>query len=167
MSAQAPWAAVLEKHLCLWRRSPGALAPPYPLPRRASERIGPTLLPRVAWRAARSRVAARRHDGQWLVAVRRLSSAGLIGGNLSGFAVIEPPAGRSYADPFLAKDEDGRKLLFFEDQPHDTGRAVISCCEILQDGSIAEPAVVLARDYHLSYPFVFRADSAWHALDTI
>jgi hypothetical protein len=62
-----------------------------------------------------------------------------------------------YADPFLFEHE-GRHHLFCEDVGGD-GRGVICHSELRADGARAErPECVLARPYHLSYPFVFAHD---------
>ena len=62
-----------------------------------------------------------------------------------------------YADPFLFEHE-GRHHLFCEDVGGD-GRGVICHSELPADGARAEPPeCVLARPYHLSYPFVFAHD---------
>ena len=36
-----------------------------------------------------------------------------------------------------------------------TGRGHIACLELDEDGALASQQVVLQRDYHLSYPFIF------------
>jgi hypothetical protein len=64
---------------------------------------------------------------------------------------------RFYADPFLWKGKDGRCHLFFEDLPYSTQKGVISYVALdpVSKTWCGTPQVVLERDYHLSYPFLF------------
>ena len=79
------------------------------------------------------------------------------GADLSGhgFEAIRAPRGRFYADPFLVQ-LDGAHYLFVEDADVETKIGVISCMRIASDGKPGEAEVVLKRNYHVSYPFVFR-----------
>jgi hypothetical protein len=71
------------------------------------------------------------------------------------FVSITPP-GLLFADPFLLEHEGGT-YVFVEDVNRATGRAAISYVRVDERGAPVEPPVrVLERDYHLSYPFVFR-----------
>jgi hypothetical protein len=65
--------------------------------------------------------------------------------------------GGFFADPFLV-EHDGRHFLFVEDYRNSRGKAVISYLELGREGPVGERQVVLERDYHLSYPFVFERD---------
>jgi hypothetical protein len=71
-----------------------------------------------------------------------------------GFKIMRPPRDRFYADPFLI-EKDGRNYLFFEDYSFSSRKGVISCCEVDREGNYSKPRVVLRRNYHLSYPFLF------------
>lgn len=108
--------------------------------------------------AARSRRAWRR--AEWFVAVRERSADGRVLGPLH--ALPNPP-GRYLADPFPI-EVGGRHYLFVEDYSHAAGRAVISVCEVGLDGGWSPPLVVLERDHHLSYPFVFEHGGAIYML---
>jgi hypothetical protein len=59
-----------------------------------------------------------------------------------------------WADPFVLEMK-GRKVLFFEELSEESGRGHISAMELLPDGRFDSPVRVLARPYHLSYPFLF------------
>jgi glycosyltransferase involved in cell wall biosynthesis len=91
---------------------------------------------------------------QWLLAIRRRASACPARNRANGFRLILPPWGHCYADPFLFKKGE-TNYLFFEEYRFDKPKGVISCLEIDPSGDPAAPRVVLERDYHLSYPFVF------------
>jgi hypothetical protein len=70
------------------------------------------------------------------------------------FTPILPPKDRFWADPFPLR-VGGADYVLFEDFPYSTGRGVISALELGPQGPVGSPQVVLERDYHLSYPFVF------------
>ena len=69
--------------------------------------------------------------------------------------LLNPP--RKYlADPFPFV-HDGRTHLFFECYSHDERRGSIWVVPVDAAGrALGTPRPVLERDYHLSYPFVFR-----------
>lgn len=67
---------------------------------------------------------------------------------------LVPPRDRDWADPFVIQ-RDGRRFIFFEEMPYQTGKGHISAIEILANGEPGAARMVLERPYHLSYPFVF------------
>ena len=83
-------------------------------------------------------------------------------GSAARFRCLTPPPWRYYADPHVVED-DGRHHVFFEDYDWGTGKGVISWATL--NGS-PHPRISLAleRDYHLSYPFVFRHGGHWYML---
>ena len=97
------------------------------------------------------------HD-QWFLAYRR--RPGIPGDNRTPdltpfrFKPIIPPRDRFWADPFPMRVA-GTDYVLFEDYPYATRRGVISALEIGPEGPVGQPQVVLSRDYHLSYPFLF------------
>jgi hypothetical protein len=94
-----------------------------------------------------------RPEHKWHIALRkRIEGRGF--DDPDGYALMPCPDDRFYADPFLFEWQ-GRTWLFFEDLPYAEGRALISCCEVDEEGNFGEPFEVLRRPYHLSYPFVF------------
>jgi hypothetical protein len=112
-----------------------------------------------AVRVVRNRIRSRREDYLWFVALRK-TAGGFASGPLDGFRPVAAPPGRFFADPFVV-DDGARSWLFVEDGDLAGNKAVIRCAEILADGTLGESHVVLERDYHLSYPFVFRRDGEW------
>ena len=94
-------------------------------------------------------------DQQWFIAYRRRQPEIVPPRDLTGCAFFVPPTDRFYADPFLFSAPDGRRYLFFEDWRNADSKALISRIELFPDGTFSSPRVVLERDYHLSYPFVF------------
>ncbi len=138
-------------------RDEGLPPPPGSAPRRVPHALDLLrFVVRGASRVIRERRRRRREDYLWFVALRR-AGASLVDGSFEGFRPLQPPAGRFQADPFLVS-EGGRHWLFLEDADLVGHKGVIRCAELREDGSQGESRVVLERDYHLSYPFVF----PWH-----
>jgi hypothetical protein len=74
-----------------------------------------------------------------------------------GWRDLPDDARRFYADPFPI-DHAGGTVLFVEDYPHATGKAIISAVAFGPDGPRGTPVPVLEEAHHLSYPFVFERD---------
>jgi hypothetical protein len=76
------------------------------------------------------------------------------------FKPIMPPPDRYWADPHII-ERDGKYAVFFEDYAHETGKGRIAIIQTDGNGQQSDPAIVLEKDYHLSYPFVF----SWQGKD--
>jgi len=68
--------------------------------------------------------------------------------------MIAPPRDRFWADPFVI-ERGGDTYVFFEELVYSTGRGRIVASKLSEIGALEPPFVVLERDYHLSYPFLF------------
>jgi hypothetical protein len=112
-------------------------------------------LARLFWGSITARLASRIGGShpQWFVAIRRRTSAHSFN-DATGYKIMQPPADRFYADPFLF-EKDGKTYLYFEDLRYSEGRALISCCELDTNGNPGPITEVLRRPYHLSYPYLF------------
>jgi hypothetical protein len=96
-------------------------------------------------RSLRLRRQARGRSTVWFSAIRSGSGPWLD---------VPAPPGHQYADPFLVTWED-RDWLYVEDIPPDSPKARLTALELNRDGSFGEPAIVMDRPFHLSYPCVF------------
>ena len=94
---------------------------------------------------------------QWFLALRRGSQAGPF--QFSGFTPLYPPKTQGWADPFPFV-HDGRLYLFIEQIDQATGLGSLAVMVAGADGSFGAPRTVLAKPYHLSYPFVFAWEDA-------
>jgi len=65
-----------------------------------------------------------------------------------------PPPDRFWADPMPVK-HNGRYFIFFEELLFRELKGRLAAVEVFADRAPGEPRVVLERDYHLSYPFLF------------
>ncbi len=105
------------------------------------------------------------YRSEWTVAFRvepSLSVAALTQTNgPATYTFIENPPDRFWADPFPVRDGD-TTWLFVEEFPHDANRAHLAVMELHPDGSVGPATTVLARPYHLSYPYVFRWNGDWY-----
>jgi hypothetical protein len=71
----------------------------------------------------------------------------------SDAAVMVPPKGRFFADPFVCT-RDGRPYIFFEDYYFRERKGKISVATF-ENGAFQFLGVVLDLPYHLSYPYIF------------
>ena len=94
-------------------------------------------------------------DEEWVIGVRRSAVSNLPREGIDGCALLEPPIGSHYADPFVIS-EGGVIYTFFEAWGGHTHKGVISFAMIDYRGRWSAPQVALERPYHLSYPFVFK-----------
>ena len=127
-------------------------------------------LARVLWGVVARK--ARKLVGReiWYVAYRRVAAHGeLVSDVISAgtssrsesFRLMPSPRGRYYADPFVVEHQ-GRHYVLFEDYDLAAGKGVISWTCFDEHGVPNPAQVALARDYHLSYPFVFRWNGNWY-----
>jgi hypothetical protein len=64
-----------------------------------------------------------------------------------------PPSDRYWADPFPTR-RDGRSYILFEEVEYASDIGHLSAIELGPDGPVGEPARILTREHHLSYPFL-------------
>ncbi|MCH9695855.1 MAG: hypothetical protein K0U72_15180 [Gammaproteobacteria bacterium] len=88
---------------------------------------------------------------QWILAMRYSQD---LPDRFSDFTKLIPPQDRFWADPFLFEYK-GKSYLFFEELQYRTNRGEILAVEIDENGFVGKPVTAMAKDFHLSYPFVF------------
>ena len=121
------------------------------------------LVATTAARVARNRIRLRHEHARWFIALRRRHGVSILDDDLAGFEPLAAPPDRFYADPCVIRVGDVDHL-FFEDADVASGIAVIRWLAIGPDGVPSPSRVVLERDYHLSYPFVFRFGDAFYMI---
>jgi hypothetical protein len=139
--------------------APARMRPQLPL--RYPDCTAPTLAgaASLSWQLL-ARVASNRwralgwHD-QWRIGYYFAEEGADVTQRPARLRSLVPPGDHDWADPFLV-EHDGRRFIFFEELPYAVGRAHISAIEIDADGEPGAVRRVLARPYHLSYPFTFR-----------
>jgi hypothetical protein len=126
----------------------------YNRPIHRAPRNGQMLIFLLAQTVVHARNWIQKHwKDQWFLGIQTRSPTG--DAQDSQWRIIDPPRTRFYADPFLFSHR-GRKFIFFEDYVYAVKKGLISCLAIDEQGNPGEPFVVLERNYHLSYPFVFQ-----------
>jgi hypothetical protein len=118
--------------------------------KRHSARRSTGLLARWSVRLLREELVRRLFREQWFIAIRHRTAD-------ARFQVVSAPRDRFFADPFVV-EHAGRNYVLFEEYDFARRKGVISCLEVNAAGGCSPPRVVLERDYHLSYPFVFEFD---------
>ena len=83
--------------------------------------------------------------------------------DLKSYTKILPPKDRFWADPFLIK-ENGKTYLFIEELIYKNKLGHLSVMEIRDDGTYTTPEKILVKDYHLSYPFVFKDNEEYYMI---
>jgi hypothetical protein len=111
----------------------------------------PGLLQRIARKLDKT-LASLLFIDQWVI----LTARGLDFSSLrwDAFTPLFPEKDRYWGDPFVLQ-KDGHYFAFVEEKLYGTGRGRIACLELDPAGGLIDRQVVLEREYHLSYPFVF------------
>jgi hypothetical protein len=65
-----------------------------------------------------------------------------------------PPKDKFWADPHVIY-KNNTYFIFLEEYLYKTGKGHISLIEMDEKGNYSDPKIVLDKDYHLSYPFIF------------
>ncbi len=102
------------------------------------------------------------YNEQWFLGIRGKGSS-LNDFSKDDFSFITPLNDKMYADPFII-EEDGKQIVFIEEMLFSDKRGVLSCFEIEEDGQHTEPKLLLDKDYHLSYPFVFKDNGKYYMI---
>lgn len=71
---------------------------------------------------------------------------------------IVPPKDKFWADPHVIY-KNNIYYIYIEEYLYKTGKGHISLIEMNEEGTYSEPKVILDKDYHLSYPFIFDHDN--------
>ena len=79
------------------------------------------------------------------------------------FKKIIPPKNKFWADPFVLKEGE-EYYVFFEEYLRSTKKGNISFFKIDRKGNYSKPEIVLDKDYHLSYPFIFKEKDTFYMI---
>jgi hypothetical protein len=159
-------AAVLRRMLTLAKGRSGAVASVsghlprlLPLPEKYPQAASasPALLLRAclamggAW--VRRRFDRKRDYNRWHIAYA-FTDMPLPEIPFDALRYLAPAPGTFWADPF-ALVHQGRHYILFEELPYASEVGRLLAIEVFADRDAGAPAVVLQRDYHLSYPHAF------------
>ena len=79
------------------------------------------------------------------------------------FKKLIPPKNKFWADPFVLKEGD-EYFIFFEEYLNSTNKGHISFIKIDENGNYSKPEIILEKDYHLSYPFIFKESNTLYMI---
>jgi hypothetical protein len=79
------------------------------------------------------------------------------------FRKLASPKGIFWADPFVVASDDSY-FIFVEEFLYKTDKAHISVLELDKNGKIKGTERIIERTYHMSYPFIFKADSTYYMI---
>lgn len=83
--------------------------------------------------------------------------------SFSEFKFLTAPSDRDWADPFVIS-EDHKHYIFIEEMPYKTNKAHLSVLELNNKGDLLRSTKILEKDYHLSYPFVFKHEDVYYMI---
>lgn len=81
--------------------------------------------------------------------------------DFSEFDKLMPPKDKFWADPHLLQ-VDGKYYVFIEEFSHAKNKGHISVLELDETGNWGAPVKVLEKDYHISYPFIFKWNNKFY-----
>jgi len=84
-----------------------------------------------------------------------------ISDDFSEFNKLMPSKDKFWADPHLVQ-VDGRHYIFIEEFLQAKNKGHISVIEMDETGNWKAPVKVLEKDYHLSYPFIFKWNNKFY-----
>jgi len=157
--------AIVRKLRNLHHRGPVSLEEeqsemvPQPQPRDALNVSVPTnaqmllFLAKVGKRRLLRRLRNVSHLEQWFLAYKFGEQSGP-DYSFRDVKYLKPPPDRFWADPFPL-EKGGNYYIFLEEFLYKTMKGHISVIEMDYHGAWKQPKIILERDYHLSYPFLF------------
>lgn len=108
---------------------------------------------RILYNYLKTKVKHLLFRNQWIL-LYKFDEKENISTNFYNFKGIIPPKDRFWADPFLIC-KNNKYFIFFEEFIYTEGKGKICMMEIEENGNYSNPSVVLEKDFHLSYPFLF------------
>jgi hypothetical protein len=80
------------------------------------------------------------------------------------YNMIYPTPGEFWADPFMIH-QNGKYYVYFEACPNvRRAKGNISLLEIDEKGNYSAPRLILKKDHHFSYPFLFQWKNEWYMI---
>lgn len=116
----------------------------------------------LQWQGLKAKIQRSFFFDQWIL-LYKFNENQLPATDFSKFSRLMPPKDRFWADPFVYQN-DGKYFIFIEEFLYSEGKGKISVIEMDAEGNIDQPEVVLEKDYHLSYPFLFEDDGKLYML---
>ncbi len=107
---------------------------------------------KALFKKTRQIIESKLYFNQWILLF--YNSANSTPYNLSQFTRINPPKDRFWADPFLI-EKNNKQYLFIEELIYKDKLGHLAVMELDDNGNYTNPKIILKKEYHLSYPFLF------------
>jgi folate-dependent phosphoribosylglycinamide formyltransferase PurN len=108
---------------------------------------------RLLFNYSKFKINSLLYHNQWIL-LYKISNNKSLSTSFYQFKKIFPPKDRFWADPHVIKREN-KYYIFFEEFIYTNNKGHISLIIMDENGDYNKSTVVLKRNYHLSYPFVF------------
>ena len=93
---------------------------------------------------------------QWIVGYKNI--------NENTWKYLDISSEKMQADPFIVF-ENGKYFIFYEELYFEKNKGYISVGELdLEKNRLINQRIILEKDYHLSYPFVFKENNIWYMI---
>jgi hypothetical protein len=112
------------------------------------------LIFRLGFNVIKSRIFDIFFLNQWIL-LFKFDQNDSISRSFFRFKKILPPFDRFWADPFVI-ERNNNYYIFFEEYMYNTNKGHISLIVMDSKGNYSNPTRILEKDYHLSYPFIFK-----------
>lgn len=90
---------------------------------------------------------------QWIIGYKNI--------NENNWKYLDISSEKMQADPFIVF-ENGKYFVFYEELYFEENKGYISVGELdLEKNRLVNQRIILEKDYHLSYPFIFKEDDKW------
>ncbi|MCK0147045.1 hypothetical protein MWU78_15420 [Arenibacter sp. F26102] len=107
---------------------------------------------KILLKKIRQLIESKIYYDQWILLFS--NSANSSPYNLSQYTRIIPPKDRFWADPFLII-RNNKQYLFIEELVFKDKLGHLAVMELDDKGNYTTPKIILKKEYHLSYPFLF------------
>ncbi|NRD20145.1 hypothetical protein HNV08_08790 [Winogradskyella eckloniae] len=108
-------------------------------------------------------IKSKIYFNQWALIFLNNSNSNENPYDLKHYKKILPPKDRFWADPFLIK-HNNKTYLFIEELIYKNKLGHLAVMEIDNEGNYSKPETILVKDYHLSYPFIFKEDDEFYMI---
>ncbi len=119
-----------------------------------------TLLAKKVFSKIKKKIKYKQYFEQWFLLYNLNTETS---NELSSYKKLLPPKEVFWADPHVIF-ENYKYYIFIEELPFATDKGYLSVIEMDQNGQYTQPEKILEKDYHLSYPNVFKYKDEYYMI---